>query len=137
MKIDVYALPSAVEGRVQRPEAHLGLGHHRVARLDLAGEDVVELVDVDHRDVGESLPEQTAYLPVGSMLTPCGLFGIGNPLHVGAVFAARVHHRHRAVADLDRLARLHRLLDGLEVEDVEVVAIRGHHALEIDAPSLL
>ena len=54
-----------------------------------------------------------------------------NTHDVGPVFAPCVHDGNAAVADLDRLAFGDRRFDVVDIEDVEMVAIGGHHALEV------
>ncbi len=51
-------IAAAVERGVQRAQAKLRFGHDAVARLDLVGEQVVQLAHVDHRHGGRQLAVQ-------------------------------------------------------------------------------
>ena len=124
----------AVEGRVQRPQAQLGLGDDHVARLDLVVEQIVELAHVEYRAGRRQLAVGDDVDAVGRGVDAVRAVGHGDVARVGRIFAvllAAVEHRH-AVDHLG-LAGLDSLLDALDVEDGHPVLLGGRHLAQREA----
>ena len=115
-----------VEGRVQRTQAQLGLGDHRIPRvLELAREPVVDLPDGDHRDRGGQLAIGDEVLSVRRGVQAVRALGNGDVQgQIGAV--AAVQHRHPGVADGGVLPGLDGSLDARDVEHHRPVTLVAH-----------
>ena len=120
----------AVIGRVERPEADLGLSHDGVPGFDLVCEQVIKLADIEHCRRRRQLAVGDDVNAIG-----CGIDAMGA---VGDGDVARECRPGAAIEDRNAADRLElpipdRFFDALEVENDDPVLLLGHHLRQRNA----
>ena len=127
------SVATAIEGRVQRPQAHFGLGHDGLVRIvQLAVEPVQHLLQLDDGAGGRELARADEVLAVRRGVHAVRVLRYRHAAHqrrlrILVELDATLDHRHLGVADGGELAFLHGLLDAGHVEEEARIPLVRHH----------